>query len=88
MAGYIKEKILHKSQQIHSQEDDSIILLVKISGTEELKSWVMSWGSTAEVLELISLRDMIHGVGTLDRKIHAEQSNKDRRPPSLTQNKR
>jgi len=58
-AGYIKEKIWHESQDILSQKDGSIIFEAEVAGTEEIKFWVMSWGSKAIVLEPESLRDEI-----------------------------
>ena len=59
MAGYIKEKIWHESQEIHSQDDGSIIFESRVAGTEEIKFWIMSWGSQALVLEPESLMDEI-----------------------------
>ncbi len=59
IAGYIKEKIWHESQEIYNQEDGSIIFEAEVAGTTEIKSWVMSWGSKAEVLEPESLKKEI-----------------------------
>ena len=59
VAGYIKEKIWHESQEIHPQDDGSIVFEAEVAGTEEIKFWTMSWGSKAEVLEPESLRDEI-----------------------------
>jgi len=56
VAGYIKEKIWHESQQIHSQPDGSIIFEAEVAGTDEIRFWIMTWGSKAEVLEPESLR--------------------------------
>ena len=58
-ASYIKEKIWHESQEIHPQDDGSIIFEAEVAGTDEIKFWIMSWGSKAEVLEPESLRDEI-----------------------------
>jgi predicted DNA-binding transcriptional regulator YafY len=58
-AGYIKEKIWHDTQEIVPQKDGSVIFEAEIAGTEEIKYWVMSWGSKAEVLEPQSLREEI-----------------------------
>ncbi len=44
-AGYIKEKIRHDTQEIISQKDGSIVFEAEVAGTEEIKFWVMSWGS-------------------------------------------
>ena len=59
IAGYIKEKIWHESQEIHAQDDGSIIFEAEVAGTVEIRFWVMSWGSNAVVLEPESLRDEI-----------------------------
>ena len=59
MAGYIKEKIWHESQKVEQQSDGSIIFEAEVAGTKEIKFWIMSWGSKAEVLEPESLRDEI-----------------------------
>jgi len=56
VAGYIKEKIWHESQKVGQQSDGSIIFEAEVAGTEEIKFWIMSWGSNAEVLEFGSLR--------------------------------
>jgi predicted DNA-binding transcriptional regulator YafY len=60
IAGYIKEKTWHESQVINQQRDGSIIFEADIATTEELLSWIMSWGAKAEVLEPESLREQIH----------------------------
>jgi predicted DNA-binding transcriptional regulator YafY len=59
VAGYIKEKIWHESQQIHPQPDGSIIFEAQVAGTDEIRFWIMTWGSKAEVLEPESLREEI-----------------------------
>jgi len=59
VAGYIKEKIWHESQKIHSQPDGSIIFEAQVAGTDEIRFWIMTWGSKAQVLEPESLREEI-----------------------------
>lgn len=59
IAGYIKEKIWHESQQIHSQADGSVIFEAEVAGTDEIRFWIMTWGSKARVLEPESLRQEI-----------------------------
>jgi predicted DNA-binding transcriptional regulator YafY len=59
VAGYIREKIWHESQKIHNQKDGSIIFEAEVAGTDEIKFWVMNWGSQAEVLEPEKLREEI-----------------------------
>ena len=59
VAGYIKEKIWHESQQIHPQDDGSIIFEAEVAGADEIRLWIMTWGSKAMVLEPESLREEI-----------------------------
>jgi predicted DNA-binding transcriptional regulator YafY len=55
-AGYVKEKIWHPSQTIADQPDGSVIFTVKVAGVQEIKYWVLKWGSAAEVLSPDLLR--------------------------------
>ena len=59
IAGYIKEKIWHESQQLLEQRDGSVIFEAEVAGTKEIKLWIMSWGSQALVLEPESLQEKI-----------------------------
>ena len=59
IAGYIAEKIWHDSQIIEHEKDGSILFTAEVAGTEEIKFWILNWGSKAEVLEPESLRDDI-----------------------------
>jgi len=59
IAGYIREKIWHESQKIHPEDDGSIIFEAEVAGTNEIRFWIMTWGSKAEVLEPASLREEI-----------------------------
>ena len=56
IAGYIREKIWHASQEIEAQEDGSILFRVEVAGTDEIKFWIMQWGSGARVLAPESLK--------------------------------
>jgi predicted DNA-binding transcriptional regulator YafY len=64
VAGYVKEKIWHVSQEIFEQDDGSIIFEVEVAGTEEIKLWVMRWGAKAYVLEPAALREEIQSEAT------------------------
>ena len=39
--------------------ESSIIFESEVAGTDEIKFWIMSWGSNAQVLEPESLKDEI-----------------------------
>jgi predicted DNA-binding transcriptional regulator YafY len=57
VAGYISEKTWHKTQKIEPQKDGSLIFEARVAGTEEIKFWLMTWGSKAEVLSPAALRN-------------------------------
>ena len=59
IAEYISEKIWHDTQTIEKQKDSSILFTAEVAGTEEIKFWIMNWGSKAHVLEPESLRNEI-----------------------------
>ena len=59
IAGYITEKVWHDSQIIEHEKDGSILFTAEVAGTDEIKFWILNWGSKAEVLEPESLRDEI-----------------------------
>jgi predicted DNA-binding transcriptional regulator YafY len=56
VAGYISEKIWHKTQKIEPQKDGSLIFEARVAGTDEIKFWLMSWGSKARVISPAALR--------------------------------
>ena len=56
VAGYIREKVWHPTQRIEENPDGSIVFEAVAAGMPEIRSWVMSWGAEAEVLEPQSLR--------------------------------
>lgn len=77
VAGYIKEKIWHESQKIYPQNDGSIVFEAEVAGTDEIKFWVMSWGSHALVLEPESLKSTIKKEAELMAGKYAEGSEKE-----------
>ena len=81
LAEYIQEKIRHESQEIQPRDDGSIVFEAEVAETVELKSWIMSRGANALVLEPESLRDEIraeamamvdmHNVGREEKPLKA-----------------
>lgn len=58
-ARYIKERKWAEQQQINDLPDGSIILEMETSGSYDVKRWVLSFGSDAELLEPMNLRKEI-----------------------------
>jgi predicted DNA-binding transcriptional regulator YafY len=50
-ARYVREARWHPSQQLTNQRDGSLVAEFQLSSTEEFRSWVLSFGSKAVVLE-------------------------------------
>jgi predicted DNA-binding transcriptional regulator YafY len=58
-ANYVEERNWHPSQVFARLPDGSLELSMEVGGTAELRSWVLSFGPAAEVLEPASLRDEV-----------------------------
>jgi predicted DNA-binding transcriptional regulator YafY len=58
-AKYVQEKQMHPSQVIVSKAAGMTEVVYRLSTTFEIKSWILSFGSSAEVIEPDSLRDEI-----------------------------
>lgn len=66
VARYVEESTWHASQKLARQRDGSLLATFQLSGCEEIKRWIMSFGAYAEVLEPKKLRDeMIAELRTL-----------------------
>jgi len=79
VAGYIKEKIWHGSQKIHQQDDGAIIFEAEVAGTDEIRFWIMTWGSKAEVLEPESLREAIRVEAEKMLKVYQKKVEREER---------
>lgn len=55
-ARYVQESSWHASQRVTPQPDGSVVAEFRISGTEEIKRWILGFGARAVVLEPESLR--------------------------------
>jgi len=56
IAEYIKEKKWHDTQILHAREDGSIIFEADVAGVDEIRFWVLSWGSETTVISPESLK--------------------------------
>lgn len=59
MANYILEREWHKDQKLKQNKDGSVLLEFKSNQRQQVSSWVLSFGSSVEVLEPCFLRDEI-----------------------------
>jgi len=59
VAGWVAERKWHSSQKTVENKDGSATLTFRVAGTDEIKPWIMSFGSKVKILEPISLRDSI-----------------------------
>jgi predicted DNA-binding transcriptional regulator YafY len=50
VAALIRERIWHQSQQIEIHDDNSLTLRLTVSGMNDIKRWVLGYGSAARVL--------------------------------------
>lgn len=57
VAGRVAETVWHPTQRHELQRDGSLLWRATVSGTIEIRLWVLSWGDEVEVLEPASLRD-------------------------------
>lgn len=71
VAGYIREKIWHKTQSIRELEDGSVEFEARVAGTDEIKFWIMKWGAGARVLEPAALCEEIRAEAEAMRRYYA-----------------
>jgi predicted DNA-binding transcriptional regulator YafY len=58
-ATYVEEHIWHPSQTLARGRDGALELTMEVGGTSELRQWIQSFGSGAEVLEPEALREEV-----------------------------
>ena len=57
VADRVGETIWHPSQETTVQPDGSLLWRATVSGTIEVRLWILSWGDDVEVLEPPALRE-------------------------------
>lgn len=58
-APYIRERTWHPTQKIEPQPDGGIVLTLRVADLDEIKRWLIGFGSEAWVLEPQELREAI-----------------------------
>jgi predicted DNA-binding transcriptional regulator YafY len=76
-ARWVKEKRWHPSQQIKPHRDGSLTIQFRVSSTVELKSWLLSLGRDAQVLQPDSLRQEITQELETQLKIYQHPTHKN-----------
>ena len=79
-AGFVEERTWHPSQSLSRRPGGRVELSMQVGGTAELRSWILSFGSGAEVLEPESLRNEV--AVELAAAIRRYQKKAKRRYPS------
>jgi len=59
VARYVMESRWHSSQELQQQKDGSVLAEFRLSDTEEIKRWILSFGKHAVVIEPAGLRKEI-----------------------------
>jgi len=67
VAARVLEATWHPTQQVTTEDDGSLVWRARVSGTIEIRLWILSWGADVEVLEPASLRDDV--AATLRRAV-------------------
>ncbi len=62
VAARVAETRWHPSQELARQPDGSLRWTATVSGTREVRIWILGWGPDAEVLEPATLREEIAGM--------------------------
>jgi predicted DNA-binding transcriptional regulator YafY len=58
-AGYVAERTWHPSQTLTPRDRGRVELAMEVGGTDELRTWILSFGDGALVLEPAVLRDAV-----------------------------
>lgn len=79
-APYIREACWHRSQQLTTEPDGSLLFEVEVNEPREVGWWVLQWGADAEVLEPESLRQELRETAERLAELYTKRlgSNEDR----------
>ena len=58
-AGYVREKIWHRSQQLRELKGGGVELKLELSSLAEIERWVLSWGGDVKVLKPRELAESV-----------------------------
>jgi predicted DNA-binding transcriptional regulator YafY len=58
----VRETRWHPSERVEPAGDGSLTWRARVSGTLEIRSWILGWGADVEVVEPVELREEIAGI--------------------------
>lgn len=70
---YVGERIWSEGQRMERTPDGSLILSLKASSRAEIVSWVLSFGTNAELLEPADLREELRNISRNLSKCYGEK---------------
>jgi len=81
-ASYVEERTWHESQRLTRRPGGRLELEMQVGGAAELRTWILSFGSGAEVLEPAALRDAVVAElgAALERYAPGAKTRRTRRP--------
>jgi predicted DNA-binding transcriptional regulator YafY len=59
VAGQVTETSWHPTQSFERRPDGGVLWRCRVSGTIEIRRWILEWGASVEVLEPPELRDQV-----------------------------
>jgi predicted DNA-binding transcriptional regulator YafY len=62
VASRVNETTWHPTQAVRREADGSLTWTATVSGTVEIRSWILSWGPDVEVVAPAALRDEVAGL--------------------------
>ena len=62
VASRVDETTWHPTQVVRREADGSLTWRATVSGTIEIRSWILSWGPDVEVISPAALRDEVAGL--------------------------
>ena len=66
----VRETVWHPSQRLGEQKDGTLLFVVRVEGTLEIRPWILSWADQVEVLAPESLRSEVAEIARRQAEIY------------------
>lgn len=73
VAGRIREREWHESQELRERADGAVELRLRLGALSEVEQWVLGWGAAAEVFAPPELRASLHRTATALARLYAKR---------------